>query len=225
MGLWGTLGKALVGGVGGALTGGALPAVLGGAGALIGGMGSAATSNRGEQDRMNLSRDQIALAARGQDENAQLQRALLELRQRDEGRTDMNDAYNNAMRSALAANMKDVSFNRGGFKTAVPNLSFSGGARPSALGPQGREAAGTMNNMALQKLMTGPAPMQQMSAIEKFQQSEPSRASFWEKLAGPVGMGLNLAGIAAAGKQGEQPATQTGGPQFPWFPTPPLGSL
>jgi hypothetical protein len=229
MSFWKTLGKAiLTGGAAAAapFTGGtsmaALPAILGGAGAVVGGMGSAATSNRGQQDVLNISRDQIGLRAREGDENAELQRALLELKQREDARAAEQDAYKNAMRSSLAMNMQDASFSR---PAGIPTMSFSGGARPSAIGPQGREAAAMLNNRAMQQVMSGPAPAMQMSERQPFQQSEPSKASFWEKLAGPVGMGLTLASMGLDAKNKGEVPMQMGGPQFPQFQTPLLGQI
>jgi hypothetical protein len=213
MGMWSKIGSALLTGgaaIAAPFTGGtslaALPAILGGAGAVVGAMGGAATANRGEQDKLNLSRDSIGLGANNAYENALQGRAVLELKQREAAQLAEQEAFKSALRSALAMNMKDVSVDRSQFKSNVPTISFAGGARPSAIGPQGLEAAGAMNNLALQRLLSPPQD-KELPAVEKFQQSEPSKASFWEKLAGPVGLGLQVAGMGldAKNKPGQAP--------------------
>lgn len=162
-------------------------------GRALGSMGAAATQNRGEQDRLNSTRDIARVGAEANFDRALLGRAELELRQRQDQRTAQQDAYKQALRSALAKNMQDVSFDRSGFRTNVPTISFAGGARPSALGAEGRQAAGEMNNRALQQLMN-PQAFTPVPAPQRVQFSDPSKASFWEKLAGPLGMGLTVAG-------------------------------
>lgn len=204
MGFWSGLGKVLSVAapvIAAPFTGGAslvglkaaLPGIISGAGSAIGAMGGAASANRGEQDRMNMSRDQLAVQEAGRYENALQNRARLELEQRAQADAERKAAFSDALRSALAMNMQDAKFDRSGFKTPVANISFSGGARPSALGGQGRDAATAMNNSALQRLMN-PEAMQELPAAERVKASEPSKASFWEKLAGPLGMGLTIAG-------------------------------
>lgn len=198
MGFWGGLGKVLgaVAPVAASFIPGVGPIaskVLSGAGSAIGAMGGAASANRGEQDKMNLSRDQLAIQEAGRYENSLQNRARLELDQRSQADAERKQAFADALRSALAMNMQDAKFDRSGFKTPVANISFSGGARPSAIGAQGRDAGAMMNNSALQRLMS-PEPMQELPAAERVKASEPSKASFWEKLAGPLGMGLTVAG-------------------------------
>lgn len=234
--LTGAAGGALTGGIGGGAAGGAAatgvkgaltaglkgaltnPAVLGAAGSAIGAMGNAAAQNRGEADRLNINRDSLAIAETGRHENALQNRARLEIEQRAQADAERKAAFMEGMKSALAMNMKDVSFDRSGFKSPVANISFSGGARPSALGPQGRDVAAAMNNSALQRLMS-PQPMQELPAPERVQMSDPSKASFWEKLAGPVGMGLTIAGQAMTPGQ---PAPVPGVPQMPGVVGPPV---
>lgn len=172
----------------------ALPAVLGGAGAAIGAMGQSSAQNRGEQDRQNLTRDQVRVQEQSNFDRAVMDRAALELKQREEQRAAQQTAYMSALKSALAKNVQDVSFDRSGFRSNVPTVRFAGGARPSAIGPEGREAASVMNNQALQQLMS-PTPFAPVQAPSRVSMSEPSKASFWEKLAGPLGMGLTVAGV------------------------------
>ena len=195
MGFWGTLGKiGMVAGAGAltGLTGGAAaPLLMGAAGKVIGDMGAAATANRGAEAN-------FAQQAMRDHENALVNRGHLELNQNQDLRTAEQDNYKKALMSALAMNMQDAKFDRSGFRSNVPNISFSGGARPSALGEQGREAASLLNNQALQRLMAGPQQPTELPALER---AEIPKASIWERLAGPVGLGLSAAGAIADARQ------------------------
>lgn len=210
MGFWSSLGKGLLG-VGGLIaapfTGGAsaatiLPAILGAGGAVAGAIGEAKTQNRGVQDN-------FAQQALRDFETQQVNRARLDLDRREDDRAAEQTAFQNAIRSALAKNMQDAAFSR---PEGVPMIAFSGGARPSALGEEGREAAALMNNRAMQALMTGPSPHTPLSDPTLL---EPKKAGFWEKLLGPVGLGLTAASnfnrMAGAAPSGQQaPSSGTG---------------
>lgn len=209
MGFWSGLGKVL-GGAASFIPGvGPIASnIIGAAGNAIGAMGDQAAQNRGEADRMNLSRDQLRLQDASNFERALMDRQLLDLKRRDETRNESKDAYVMALKSALAKNMGDVSFDRSGFKTPVANIRFSGGARPSALGVEGREAAAVMNNQALQRLMN-PQGFSDVPAPERMKFSEPEKKSIWEKIAGPVGMGLSVVGAATRpGAAAQRPVQQ-----------------
>lgn len=169
MGFWSSLAKGLgvVGaGVAGLATGGAtwaaIPSIIGGAGAAIGGMAGASAENRGETDKFNQNRD------------------VMKLRLMQEQREGQNNAYRNALRGALASNMQDASFDRSGLDPAIPVIRLGGGARPSAIGAQGRDAGGELNRQAMLELMNP----------EKVELSEQKQAGFWEKLAGPLSLGM-----------------------------------
>lgn len=204
MGFWSGLGKALTigaGAVAAPFTGGmslaaTLPAILGGAGSVIGAMGGAATQNRGSEAN-------FAQQAMRDHENALINREVLKLRQAEDSRTTEEDNFRKALVSALGMNMQDAKFSREGFRSPVANISFSGGARPSALGTQGREAASLLNNQALQRLMAGPPERTELPALER---AEMPKASIWERLAGPVGLGLSVAGAGLDARNLPQPA-------------------
>ena len=150
------------------------------------GMAGAATENRGEANKEQLTRDSIAASAARDYENALQQRAKLVLDQQEAAQRESADAYKQALYSALAKNMQDVSFDRSGFRSNVPDIHFSGGSRPSALGEEGRQAAALMNNQALQRLMN-PSKPAELPEVEKFTPTAPKEAGFWESLAGPAG--------------------------------------
>ncbi len=104
-----------------------------------------------ETDTGNIiARDNQGLAAQAQNQNAQAQAAQIQMQQKEAERAALNNAYKNALQSSLALNMRDASFNR---PDGVPTISLSGGARPSAIGAQGKQAAALMNAKALEALL------------------------------------------------------------------------
>lgn len=169
-------------------------------GSTVAGMGRAAAENRGEQTAINMNRDRIGLQARANFNDAELQRAKLMMEQQAQQREAETLAYRNALKSALAMNMTDASFDR---PQGIPVLRFNGGARPSAIGQQGRDAAGLMNNIAMRRLME-PEKTYEMSPLEEFQQSDVPEAGFWEKIAGPVSLGATAIGEYGA-RRGKMP--------------------
>jgi hypothetical protein len=68
-----------------------------------------------------------------------------DIAQRTFGLTSRGRNYSDAMRSALAMNMKDASFAR---PEGVPDIKMQGGAKPSSLGLEGMLAARAMNKQA-----------------------------------------------------------------------------
>lgn len=174
-------GAAVAGLATGGATWAALPGIIGGAGKVIGAMGDQAGQNRAERDVVagGMNRDY---------ERALMGRADIELAQRQAGDNEAAEAYRQAMRAALATNMQDVTMDRSGFRSDVADVSFMGGGRPSAIGPEGRAAAMSMGARA-QKILDDPEPYMRVDPAEK---QEPETASFWEKLAGPVGLGLTV---------------------------------
>ncbi len=168
-------------------------------GSLLSGGAKAAGANRSEKDLFNQNADRSRVTARGQDIQNEQAKADLALRGQTQTRSNADDDYRQALRSALAMNIKDAAFSR---PQGVANISFTGGGRPSAIGTQGRAAAEVMNNLALQRLMN-PETQPQIAAVEKFAASEPTKASFWEKLAGPLG-----AGMTAVASLGNKSSTQ-----------------
>lgn len=171
MGFWSSLAK--VGAVVAApFTGGASLAALpliSAAGSALGGMADASAQNRGEADRFNQNQD------------------ALRLRMEQEKRESQNNAYRNALRGALAKNMQDASFDRSQLSSSIPVIKLGGSARPSAIGGDGREAGNVMNRQAMLELMNPSTP----------KLSEQKQAGFWEKLAGPLSLGMTAYGEAA----------------------------
>jgi hypothetical protein len=129
----------------------------------LGVAGAIAEGRQGQRETdtaSTITRDSQGINAQGQNDNARAQAAQIEMQQKEEQRVALNNAYQNAIRSSLAMNMTDVQFNR---PEGVASSGMTGGARPSALGAQGRQAAGLMNAKALEMLMAPekltPLPM------------------------------------------------------------------
>jgi len=110
------------------------------------------------------------------------EKAMYALHARRDAREHEADAYGKAMRGAYGMNVQDVTFDTSKFHGKVPDVSFSGGSRPSAFGPEGRAAASTLYQNASERLKTAGQPL------------EIPEGSFWEKLAGPAGMFMKVAG-------------------------------
>lgn len=130
-----------------------------------------------------VTQDQQRLQAQTAAENAVQGRANVDLNQRQEGRTEANDAYANALRAALALNTKDASFNR---PKGVPTISLSGGARPSAIGQQGHDAAEIMSRRALDTLMN-PKPQMDLPEMQNFTPTTLPKASGVDTALGVAG--------------------------------------
>jgi hypothetical protein len=175
------------------------PEVIGGVGATLGGMADASAKNRAADTQVNIQRDTQGIAAARDFENAQQNRAKLELDQQEADRTASTDAYKKALKSALALNMSDVHMNR---PQGVPVMEFAGGSRPSAIGAQGKAAAELMNNQAMQHLMDGPQHTA-MTPVQKYALSDLPQQSTFEKIAGPAGLGAATLGqiMARLGKR------------------------
>lgn len=192
MGFWsklGNIGKWVgIGAAGLASGGAAIPALatIGGIGGAIGAgasmidnMGKQASVNRQIQDQQR--QEYAANAARyGQ------AAVNAEISQRADQRAAQQAAYQNALRAAFASNAQDVNIDRSQFRSNVPTIRFSGGSRPSAIGPIGRQAAQLMAQQSLQQLQN-PQPYMKLPNVAF---PEPSKAGFWEKLAGPVAFGM-----------------------------------
>ncbi len=184
---------------------------IGDVGRGVVGMAGAATENRGEANKEQLTRDSIQASAARDYENALQQRAKLALDQQEAAQRESADAYKQALYAALAKNTQDVKFDVSKFRSNVPDISFSGGSRPSAIGEEGRRAADIMGNQALQRLMNPQKP-QEMPAPEKFQASAPKEAGFWENLAGPAGGIMSTVGnIVDRGKTAADVAGKVAG--------------
>lgn len=160
-----------------------LPTVLKGGAAIANAVGGAATANRGAAEGAQLQRDSLGLGAANAYENALLNRADLDLKQRDFARTSETDAFQKALRSALALNFSPVARPDG-----VPTVSFVG----KGIGDQGRMAAQTLSDKMLQRLKTGEQ-FETLPAPERYTPAPAQGASTTEKLMNILGPSLTVA--------------------------------
>jgi hypothetical protein len=151
----------------------------------VGSMAAGKSAGRAQTNNFNADSDRTALTAQGQEENAAQNRARLEMDQKESQRAALNDAYKNAMKSSLAMNMQDSSV--GALPKGVPSISFSGGARPSAMGTQGRDAAKAMNNSAMQSLLN-PDELTTLAPQRHFNATPMKEAGAMENIMGTVGL-------------------------------------
>ena len=120
--------------------------------AVAGSLGAGMGAGRQEENAARVGQADFGQSEAQRVENALMNRGQLDLQQRQFGLTSQNNAYRNALLSSLMKNMKDVSMAR---PEGIPTMSFSGGARPSAFGAEGKAAAEAMNRRAMEALING----------------------------------------------------------------------
>lgn len=199
-----------MGGVGGKVTGG-LTSTLANVGkgllkdpntyaSIAGGLAGGMEKGRQAENVGKLQTADFKAQQAAQREAALMNRAGLDLKQRDFAQGSQNNAYKNALLSSMAMNMKDVSANR---PKGIPTIAFSGGMRPSAIGPEGRAAAATMNKKSLASLVGGEQ-FDKMPAYAGVDAPEYKNPGFWENALGVTGMvGKQVAGQQDAARQNE----------------------
>lgn len=184
-----TGGASLAGlGLGGALKA-AAPALIGGvASGLAGGM----QKGREAENAANFNAAEFAQRENAMKEAAGMNRAQMDLARRGFSQQSQGDAYQKALKSALALNLKDASIN---LPSRIPKFNISGGLRPSAIGAEGQAAAGELNKQAMTKLMGG----EQFDALPAYQGTaapEYRKPGFLENLTGTIGLGAGAVNSA-----------------------------
>ena len=206
MGFLSGLGK-ILGIAGGAafapFTGGAslIPSLISAGGSVASGLAGGAQKGREAQ---NTAAQDAALFAQRENaakENSLMGRAGLDLQQRGFGQQSQSDAYKKALMSALAMNMQDSQVS--GVPKGIPVINFSGGMRPSAIGAEGKAAAGELQKQAMLKLMNGekfdPLPAYQGTAAPVYK-----KPGLFENIMGGIGLGANaISGINAQNQQSD----------------------
>lgn len=221
MGFWSTLGKiglGVAGAVAAPFTGGAslaatIPGIIGGVGSALSAGAGAAAANRGEEADRRLVQDQLRVAQARDAAGNEIDLSRLQLDQQAADRTSQNNAYANALRSALALNTPDVNVDRSKFLGNVPTITFNG-PRPSNLGTEGKDAAQIMNNLALRKLLSGEE-RRDTAGYQTPEMSDTPKASIWEKLAGVGGLAGTIVGDVLRRKPAGSPAALSRGDALP----------
>jgi hypothetical protein len=178
--------------IGGILTGSGLGGkIMGTAGDVASGIEKGRASERAGENEFNMGQDRNKIVASQNYEQGLENRAALEMKQQQAGQEYQGSAYRQALLGALGKNLQDVSL--GGVPSDVPVVSFGGGLRPSAIGPEGRAAAALLNQKAMANLQAGmhntPLP-----ELEKFTPSDYKKGNWVDTI---------LGGIGTAGKAGD----------------------
>ena len=163
---------------------GGLGKVIGTAGDVATGIEEGRAKDRSNQNDFNVVQDRNKIVANQNYEDALLGRAGLDLKQRQFSQDSQNNAYKNAIRSALGMNLQDVTL--GGVPKDVPVIEFKGGLRPSAMGPQGRAAAALLNQKAMASLMNGET-FDPLPAIRDFTPSDYKKGGVLDDILGGIG--------------------------------------
>ena len=126
----------------------------------IGGFAAGAAQGRIAEGNLEVSQGELALLGYRYANDANLQRYLaqvrageLELDQRRFGLEATDARANQVMRGDIMANIQDVVAT--GLPEGVPDITFTGGVRPSLLGPNSRAFGREMSRQALLNQMPG----------------------------------------------------------------------
>ena len=153
------------------------------------GIAKGQAANRTEANNQAVQQDQQRLLARGQDVTQASNAADLALKNQTQARQLSATDYQQLLKAALGMNVQDAKFSR---PAGVANISFSGGARPSAIGAIGRQGADVMANLALRRLMDPEAPVE-LERVSAFNPTAMKGPSTSEKILGGLGLGLGTA--------------------------------
>jgi len=167
-------------------TGGATAAFIPAVDAISGVTSSLAQgAEKGRQQKNVAAASEAEFKARqaADVENALQNRAALELRQKQFGADEMRNNYRSALQAAFGKNVQDVAVNR---PAGIPNISFAGGSRPSALGPEGRAAAALMFDKSMGSMRDGTS-FTPLPGIERVAAPQYKNAGFFENLMGGIG--------------------------------------
>lgn len=145
-----------------------------------------------------------AITQNNQQNNVLLQMAQMELLRKQFEQASRQTNAQQTARGDLMANVQDARFSR---PAGVANISLSGGLRPSALGPNAREAGRTLSNQALSALMSGESfmPITPVGPVD-LDANMPQESTF-DKILGLVGTAGNAYQGYQQMQQGQQQQT------------------
>lgn len=177
-----------------------ISAIAGIGGSVAGKASQGAAQGREREALLNLDRDRLAsqqwqagnqqqLTANQEQSAENRWRALL-------GIEAPNTRASQVMRGDLMSNVQDVGVT--GLPPQVPRIQFTGGLRPSALGPNARAAGSALSRQALQALLTGsdvPGATDFRSGLTKAPSITPlPEESGWAKAGNVLGIGGGMLG-------------------------------
>jgi len=187
MGFWGSLLKDAVGFIPG--VGPALSMGLDMAGSVGKGMEAGREkSNVAAQDASTFQLRE-AQGAEGAVQN----RAQIEVQQKRLADELLRNQAKSALQAAFAKNVQDVGVS--GQRPGTNVINFSGGARPSAMGQEGRDAASVLYDKSLEGMKNGPG-FSPLTPIERVQPAAYKTPGFFENLLGTAGtIGKGITGL------------------------------
>jgi hypothetical protein len=189
-------------------------------GEVAGGVAAGRADGRKEAADVNMRRDGLNLIAERDLQQALLERAKLEMQQKDMVRDSRGQDARDAMRGALMKNVKDVSMNR---PSGVPMMQFSGGLRPSAMGEGGRQAGELLEQQALASMLQGGDKFTTLPELKKTELTALPEANFWDQLLNGTSQASLFAKALGLDAIGSGPG-QPGAPPPPVVPTTPGAS-
>ena len=185
--LLGKIGKTALGIGAAPVTGGMslIPGLIDAGGSVLGALGSASSHNRGEQEQAQLNRDAISERAMSDHENALLNRADLEMKQRQMDAQTREQAYRQAMRSQYlksyhpAERPDGVPMIHGSFNTVSPDMI---------------NTAQEMEKQAMLRMLNGEK-FDSLPTLEKFTPTPFQGPSTFEKIANIAGPSLQTLSV------------------------------
>jgi hypothetical protein len=109
-----------------------------------------------------------------------------------------------AARGGLQANVQDLTIGRPAGST-IPRFEHAGGLRPSAIGPEGRQAGAELQRQALLALMGGDEANMPAYQTTGDIQSTLKKPGLRENILGGVGLGTSILGALGRLKTGRTP--------------------
>lgn len=167
---------------------------------LAGSLAKGKEAGRAGQNDAAQARAEFALRQALGNENAVQGRARLDLESRELSRKFQNEDFRNALLGAYGKNVQDVSMVR---PKGIPTMSFTGGARPSALGAEGRTAADVMYRKAMEHVLTGEN-FDALPPIERVAAPEYKGPGTMENILGIAGAGGEVMNRLTAQRQAEE---------------------
>jgi hypothetical protein len=145
--------------------------------------------DRQTKDAANLQRDQLALQQENLRQNALLDRARLDLQQREADAKARQEGFAGALRSASIQQWQPAARPNG-----VPSISFVRKPDSAALPEYERQM--------MLRLLQGEQ-FDALPQLPTMRVSQPAQASTWEKIAGGLGLGAGIWSALSQIKQGQ----------------------
>lgn len=168
--------------------------LLMGAGALLGGLSGG--RQRGKAQEAQLAQGQDQTRARLYDilTSNLLRQSQLGAERAQFERDSPSVRFGQALRGGLAANMQDASVNVPS-RWAPSKVSVGGGLRPSAIGPQGREAGSKLSELALSQMGKDTFSIPNLPPPPGLNPAGMPRANFLDKFLGIAGPAASFTGL------------------------------